>query len=252
MRATLVLPLGVLALSGSARADDPPREPPPAYGEVRAAPSAYAYEPAPVPPPLGHRGFQMAFRTGAAFPLGSAKDADPEDPTLPGGASKMSDLVSLQVPVTVDIGGKPNKFVFIGGYVSFGFGLAAGALSRTCDSANLDCRSASFRIGAQIHYAIAPDDFVNPWVGYGLGYTSIVVGDDGQRTTFRGFDFGHFMAGLDLRVSRTVGIGPFVDFTAGKYASRVLETQGHRIESDIGGRAFHYWVTVGPRIVLFP
>jgi hypothetical protein len=250
MRPSVTIGAAVFSLSGSARATDPPPEP--GAPEVRAAPPAYSYEPAPVPPPLGHRGFQMAFRTGAAFPLGSAKDADPEDATLPGGASKLSDLVSLQVPVTLDIGGKPNKFVFIGGYVSFGFGLAAGALSRTCDALDRDCRSASFRIGAQIHYEIAPDDFLNPWLGYGLGYTSLVVGDDGQKTTFRGFDFGHFMAGLDLRISRTVGIGPFVDFTVGKYASRVLETQGRTIDGDIDGRAFHYWVTVGPRFVFLP
>ena len=79
-------------------------------------------------------------------------------------------------------------------------GLAAGELSRSCDTLRLDCRSLSFRVGAQIHYAIAPDDFLNPWLGYGLGYSSVTVGDDGADVTYRGFDFGHFMAGLDLDI----------------------------------------------------
>jgi hypothetical protein len=260
--------LVILAAPATARADEEPVPPPPpapsaprpeppAYGEPapgppREAPPPYVAEPLPKPPPFGRHGFQMAFRTGLSIPIGSAKDVDPEDVTTIGGRSSMSDLASWQIPVQLDVGGKPNKYFFLGGYVGFGFGLASGELSGSCDRLRLDCRAMSFRIGAQVHYSVSPDEWVNPWLGYGLGYTSLSVGDDGQETSFRGFDFGHFMAGLDLRVSRMFGIGPFVDFTVGKYAHRTIDTNAASVSRDIDGRSFHYWLTIGPRIVLLP
>ncbi|HVH42830.1 MAG TPA: hypothetical protein VM925_10825, partial [Labilithrix sp.] len=225
----------------------PPRSAPPEYGaapaDVRGAPPAYTYEPLPKPPALGRRGFQMAVRSGVAVPIGSFRDRG--DPGIVGGRSDASDLVGPQIPLTLDIGAKVTKWIFVGGYVSFAAGLAGGDLSTSCDSLRLDCRSLTFRIGAQVSYAIAPDDWLNPWLGYGLGYSSITVGDDGADVTYRGFDFGHFMAGLDLRLSRTLGLGPFVDFTVGKYASRTIETTAGTLDGDISGRSFHYWLTIG-------
>ena len=257
--------LGLLfAFAGDALADEEPvsstpapttpRRAPPEYGttpeDVRAAPPAYEYEPLPKPPPFGRRGFQMAVRSGVAFPIGSFRDRG--DVGIVGGRHEASDLVGPQIPLTLDLGAKVTKWIFIGGYVSFAAGLAGGDLSKTCDQLRLDCRSLSFRIGAQVTYAIAPDEWLNPWLGYGLGYSSITVGDDGADVTYRGFDFGHFMAGLDLRLSRTFGLGPYVVFTVGKYASRTIETATGTIDGDISGRSFHYWLTVGPRLTIMP
>lgn len=269
MRPRLVLSciscLGILSAADARAGDEPaplpaeatpsvPRSAPPAYGaapeDPRSAPPAYTYEPLPKPPALGRRGFQMAVRSGVAFPIGSFRDRG--DPGIVGGRSDAGDLVGPQIPLTLDVGAKVTKWIFVGGYVSFAAGLAAGELSRSCDVLRLDCRSLSFRIGAQVFYAIAPDEWINPWLGYGLGYSSVTVGDDGADVTYRGFDFGHFMAGLDLRLSRTFGLGPFVDFTVGKYASRTIETAAGTIDGDISGRSFHYWLTVGPRLTIMP
>ena len=255
-----------LSSAADARADDAraplppeaspsgPRPLPPAYDAVpegpRGAPPAYTYEPLPKPPALGRRGFQMAVRSGISFPIGSFRDHG--DPGAVGGSPDATELVGPQIPLTLDIGAKVTKWFFVGGYVSLGAGLAAGDLSRSCDTLRLDCRSLTFRVGAQVSYAIAPDDWINPWLGYGLGYSSVSVGDDGAEVTYRGFDFGHFMAGLDFRLSRTFGLGPFVDFTVGKYASRTIETSAGRIDGDISGRSFHYWLTIGPRLTIMP
>lgn len=255
----------VIGISAEARADDeaaaddapaatPARRAPPAYDgssrSIREAPSAYDYEPLPTPPTLGRRGFQAAIRSGIALPIGSFRDRG--DRGTVGGGADASDLVGPQIPLALDLGAKVTKWIFVGGYVSLAAGLAAGDLSASCDRLRLDCRSLSFRVGAQVHYAIAPDEWLDPWVGYGLGYSSITVGDDGADVTYRGFDFGHFMAGLDLRLSRTIGLGPFVDFTVGKYASRTVETAAGTVDGDIVGRSFHYWLTIGPRLTIMP
>ena len=243
-----------------ARADDgppAPSPPPPAYDAARTpapreAPPAYTYEPAPIPPALGHGGFQLALRPGVSIPFGSVKEDDPDDAAIAGGRSSMSDVAGWQIPLTLDIGGKPNKHLFIGGYFTFARGLAAGALADSCDALRLDCNATTVRFGAQVHYAIAPDEWINPWLGYGLGFAWLSVGDDNQSTRLRGFDFGHFMGGFDVRLSRTIGLGPFADFTVGKYSNRSVETQGQTFEGAIEGRAFHYWLTVGPRLVFMP
>jgi hypothetical protein len=249
-------PLAALAIafvSGVARADDrpSPRPAPPLYtGDPREAPPAYSYEPLPKPPPLGRRGFQAAIRTGVAIPFGSLKDND--DPGVIGGRTTMRDLVGPQLTLAADIGAKVTKWIFIGGYIDFGSGLAAGDLSRSCDALRRDCRALSFRLGAEIAYSIAPEDRLDPWIRYGLGYSSLAAGDDDIDLTYRGFDFGRFGAGLDIRISRVVGLGPYVDFTVGKYASRRIETATGVVTGDISGRAFHYWLTIGPRLIFLP
>lgn len=260
----LVLGLGAIVVADARAADaveassqEPapaPRPAPAAYDAAatgpREAPGAYAYEPPAAPPPFARRGFQLALRSGLAFPFGSFRDRG--DAGIAGGAPDASDLVGPQIPLTLDLGAKVTKWIFLGGYLSFAGGLAAGDLSASCDALKADCRALSFRVGAQVHYAIAPDARVNPWLGYGLGYSSVTVGDGAVDVTYRGFDFGHFMAGLDLRLSRTLGVGPFVDLTVGKYASRTIEATGSRIDGDISGRSFHYWLTVGPRLTIMP
>src|SRR5262249_52435268 len=153
------------AFAATARADE--------YEAPRSAPPAYAGDPLPKPPPLGRRGFQLALRTGYAIPMGS-----------------LHELIGGHVPVLVDIGGKPDRHVFIGGFIGFGYGGTENALSRACD----DCVAGSFHIGAQIHYAILPDEWVNPWFGYGFGFSSL--GADYGPTTIRlrSFDFAHLFA----------------------------------------------------------
>jgi hypothetical protein len=257
---TTLLAATITFVATSARADDPPpREAPPEYGEPlpappRSAPQEYTYEPLPPPPPLGHKGFQLAIRTGLALPIGLAKDRDPGDELVPGGSSRLVDLTTGQIPLIFDIGGKPNHFVFVGAYVAYAVGLAGGSLASSCNARHLDCYSSTFRVGAQVRYDIAPHDRINPWVGYGLGFAWLAAGDQGQETNYQGFDFGHFMAGVDFRLNSSIGVGPFVDYTVGKYWHRRVESAAAAtvIDEDIEGRSFHYWVTFGPRFVFLP
>src|SRR5262249_10932146 len=153
-----IVALGLSTASGAA-ADD---EAATSVEAPRSAPPAYVAEPAPKGPPLGNRGFQIAFRTGAMAPMGSVKDPSAED-TMSGAGSSMSDLVGWQFPIVADIGGKPIPHLFIGGYVGFGVGQTAGELDRACQSRHLDCRAGSLQLGAEIIYAILPPQWVNPW-----------------------------------------------------------------------------------------
>src|SRR4051794_2710215 len=101
---------------------------PPAYS---APPPGYGYQPPPpayetggVPP--AHVGFQLGIRTGYALPMGKATAS----------GAGMSDLFSGQVPLFVEIGGKPSPNVFIGGYLGLGFG---GSADKACDRSGVSC-----------------------------------------------------------------------------------------------------------------
>jgi hypothetical protein len=247
-----------LALSaGPAFGDEPPRDAPAPYGEEavaapRTAPPPYVAEPLPKPAALGHRGFQMALRTGLAIPLGSAKSGDPSDLTAPAARSSLPDLVGWQIPIMLDIGGKPDPHVFIGGYLGFSVGQPAGALGNIC-SAEFDCLATTTRLGAEVIYSILPDDWVDPWVGYGIGYSWLSAGSSPNFVSLRGWEFAHVLAGVDFRLSRSLGVGPFVDYALGIYGDRHVESPaGTLFDGDIHGRSLHDWLLIGPRFVFFP
>ena len=268
-RLTLLLMIAVAALPRMALAQDetppplppptpqPPVEPAPEPGpvpappvvraapKVREAPEEYQYEERPVPPPLGRTGFQLGIRTGASFPMGQVvRDTD------------LADVYGWQIPLFFDIGGKPNKHLFIGGYTGFALGGSSDG-PQGCGTSATSCASFSARIGAQIQYHIAPDERVNPWIGYGIGYQylSLAVTRAGRDTTqsVDGWEYGRFMAGLDIRVTRGFGIGPYVDFTIGEYSNQHARSDfGITQSGDINRSAAHFWLTIGPRIVFFP
>jgi hypothetical protein len=211
---------------------------------VREAPPAYVAEDRPVPPPLGNTGFQMAFRTGATFPAGRLR-----------GDTELADVFGWQIPLMVELGGKPNKHLFVGGYVGFGLGGSSSGPGG-CGVGATECVSFSARVGFEIQYHIAPDDRLNPWLGYGIGYQSISLSrtNNGRETTDRasGWEYGRFMAGLDVRVSKSFGVGPFAELSVGEYLSESSTQNGFGSSNDIIQSRPHFWVTIGPRFVMNP
>jgi hypothetical protein len=182
-------------------------------------------------------GFQMHIRTGYSIPLGNAANG-----------LKMSDAFGGQVPVILDIGGKPIPNLFIGGYLGLGFG-GCGAQVQS----NTGCLSDSLTIGAEIMYSILPDSRFNPWIGYGIGLAASAIATNNESVGLGGVDFGHFMGGLDFRLTRGFGIGPFVDFGLGQYSS-VNETvnNGPTVDGTVNGKALHEWLLLGAKFTIFP
>jgi hypothetical protein len=224
--------LGLLGASGAALAQD---------GAVADA-TAGQSTPAEVGgTPKARVGFQMAVRTGYSVPMGKvAEGAD------------MSNYFSGQVPIIVDIGGKVIPELFLGGYFGLGFGATAGDLKRACDDANASCFTLGLHLGVEAQYHILPHGSVNPWIGYGLGLESVgysaTIGNTTQHESLAGFEFARFSGGVDFRVSKVFGVGPFVDFSMGKYSS----ANDGDTSIDIPNTAAHQWLTLGARFVIFP
>ncbi len=124
---------------------------------------------------------------------------------------KLSDTVSGQVPILVDVGGKVIPQLFIGGYFGLAFGGAAGALKAACDLDNQACVSVDLNLGVEAQYHFLPDGSTNPWLGYGLGFESLAV------SAGRGAD-----ANGNIR-DQTLGLGGF-NFAASAAASTSAST----------------------------
>ena len=190
----------------------------------------------------------MALRTGYAIPMGKATNADRDD---------MSESFGGQVPLFIEIGGKPHPNFFVGGYLGIGFGPAAGAVKSFCDDGGITCTEIGVRLGAEFQYHILPEAMANPWIGYGIGYesTGIAMSAGGQTGNFTatGLEFAHFMAGVDFRLNRVLGIGPVVDFSLGQYSRVRTEFPGSAARDlEIADKAMHEWLALGVRVVFFP
>lgn len=198
-------------------------------------------------PPKARTGFQMAIRTGYSVPMGSAFAGISTFRDTP-----LSEVASGQVPLLLDIGGKVHPNVFVGGYLGLAFG-APGRLEAECDELNRTCIGTSLRFGVEGQYQILPSGPMNPWVGYGFGVESTDAGDADIGLTLTGWEFARFMGGVDFRLSRVIGLGPFVDLTMGSYARIAVRNPGLQSWSDdIPETRLHEWFTFGARVVFFP
>jgi hypothetical protein len=201
--------------------------------------------------PPAREGFQMAVRTGYSLSSGQISQ---DDSYL--GAS-LHGVLPWQVPLLVDAGAKVSKHFFLGAYLGFGFGAAGEVLGPfDCNASNASCSSFTYRLGVEVQYQFLPANRVNPWVGYGFGFesssaTNSVSGQPDITLTAKGLEFGHFMAGMDFRLNRWFGVGPFIDLSAGEFASvEARRPDGYVDTARQSG--LHSWLTFGVRGVLFP
>ena len=227
---------------------NPPAAPPPdvtappaAAGDLTEVPDDKRHE-----APPARTGFQVAARAGAAIPLGDASKG-----------ATLSDGLSPQFAAIVDIGGKIIPQIFLGAYLGGNVGGTGTETSKQCDALKASCVAFTYRIGVQLQYHIIPDGKVDPWIGYGIGYeVSRIAGSangSSFNTTLVGPEYGHILAGVDFRLTKIFGIGPFVDFSFGKYTNLTRDPEpvpGR--SSDIADTAMHEWLTIGAKFLFFP
>lgn len=188
-------------------------------------------------PPAAHTGFQIAVRTGFSIPYGTAVN-DVE----------LGDNYGVQVPVMADIGAKITPHVFLGGYLGAAFGGVAGGQARACERqgpgrGGVSCSALRAMFGFEFQYHVLPDRKVNPWFGAGVGWEILQLSYGGTTTAVSGFEFLRPMGGVDFRLSRVVGVGPFADFTLARYVTS---------SGTIDSAGMHGWFTLGARVVFFP
>ncbi len=195
----------------------------------------------------GQTGFELGFRVGYAIPMGKAIDEDDGD---------MTEAISGQLPLQLDLGGRVTPNLMIGAYFSYGFGFSSDDLDEACDTLDVDCSLHVLRVGAQLQYHFSPRQEIDPWLGAGIGYEWLTFDLSGNDTdvssTYSGFEFINLAVGLDFPAGAAGGIGPFFSFSLAQYdkVSASCDGQCGTFDDDsesIDQKAMHQWLMVGFR-----
>lgn len=165
--------------------------------------------------------------------------------------SAMSDGVSGQIPIWLDLGYMVTPNIMVGLYGQYGFGIVGSKMSDVCDAGNVDCSVSDLRVGVQGQYHLSPSEKLDPWFGLGIGYewamTSMSGGGQSQDYTYSGFEFLNLQGGADFKLSPAFGIGPFLSFSLGQFGSVSASGDLEDGDTDIDDKALHEWLTLGVR-----
>jgi len=188
---------------------------------------------------------------GYGIPLGGLSGVAGDD---------LSASVSGTFPLQVEAGWRFTPHLYAGAYFQYAFASLASSQKAACDANGVSCSASQLRFGVDLVYTILPRAVLAPWVGVGAGYeiakVGISLGGLSTEVTYRGFEFAHFMAGLDYRLWPSFRIGPFVTFTLGQFStfeSPSVTTDpitgasqiGPSQSVDIQQKALHEWLQLG-------
>ncbi|WP_147451298.1 outer membrane beta-barrel protein [Corallococcus llansteffanensis] len=184
-------------------------------------------------------GLALGVRAAYGVPVGDAV----ED-------SSQSELFGTTVAPQVDLSYFFGRQLSLGAYFQYGF--AKGP--EDCNDVT-ECNSRVLRFGVDLDYHFAPDAFVAPWVGVGVGYESgsVEIGEDGALATvsLSGWDLGHAHFGVDFQLTRSIAVGPYVSASLGQYSEMTSSVfGGAEVTRDIPSeqKALHLWIQPGVRV----
>jgi hypothetical protein len=242
----------------------PPASAPPAPAPPVVAPVVAVATPAAAEPsadstatakstPRAEVRFEMGARLGYSFAAGDYVS----------GTSLTSSSASMLLPgvtgggaFTLDLGMRISRYVYVGGFFSYSL------LGTSCLQANpgysISCDAHDIRAGIDAQVHVQPRGAVDPWFGFGLGHDWLTVSVSGSgqgnsasvSQTLDGWNFAHFMLGIDFRMGKGGGLGPYLELTSGNYASASASATGSQSASasiEGSSQSSHQWVTLGLR-----
>jgi hypothetical protein len=186
----------------------------------------------------------LGARVGYAFPTGQIEDEPDSD---------LKDSFAYQIPLQVEAGWRFSPDLSLGAYFSAGYAAPGDDLeAELCDLDGVDCSLRVLRLGLQLGYTFSQvsPSFV-PWVGIGTGWewANVEADTDGPDASIRanGWEVVNLQAGADFKVSPQFAIGPFVQYSTGRYGETEIEEGGTTLTQDIDNKAFHGWLQLGLR-----
>jgi hypothetical protein len=154
----------------------------------------------------------------------------------------------------LDLGYRTSRNWWLGISAQAGLGIYGNA----CPD-KVKCSWSEVRIGASALYGFSPENSVNPWLGFGVGYewlrlwglgklapeTSV----SGQRELLGGPQV-NILGGVAFRLTDSLSIGPYASAAAGMYLTSHFLCRGAaqcESNSSVEEKAVHVWLSAGVR-----
>jgi hypothetical protein len=198
-------------------------------------------------------GFEFGLRAGYAFPLGHTGGYSSTTTTNSTGAQvtsiddyKLSDVVTGQIPIRLDVGYRFTPNIYAGGFFQYGIAIVPNDVVSGCGQFGVTCSGHDIVLGVDAQWHLAPDRTIDPWLGFGLGFEVLdieMTGPGGSELSLPGLQFVDVQLGADDRVLPTLGVGPFASITLGSFQP-ASSSPGGSSQSSLYG-----WLTVGVRAV---
>jgi hypothetical protein len=199
-------------------------------------------------------GLAIGARVAYAVPFGDAQEQ-----VLPGGATSKESMSSFQrgmVPIWFDVGYRINRSLLLGLFYQYAPAITA---SHNCQYPNLNnvsgevtCDGFEQRFGLQVNYHILPKEFLDPWVGLGIGVEMAQLNHAAGSSQ----DTGSFQAwapmidlqvGADLRFSKRIPVGPFLDLSLAQFGTENSYDANNNGKAVEFNKTIHGWFTFGLR-----
>jgi len=184
-------------------------------------------------------GLEAGVRAGYGFGL-----INPEGYTDPEGYNDHLYRINNLIPFWADLGYRIYPNWYVGAFFQFGIARGMeGCKGYTAPQQIPKCSGDDLRFGLNVHYHVAPDRGLDPWIGIGAGYEithwKMTFPSDTFSGEFSGVEFVNLQLGVDYRVWRAFAVGPFLTFTLAQYSNQFAEF--------IGYHGLHGWLILGVR-----
>lgn len=174
----------------------------------------------------GAFGFELGVRIDAQLPVGEVF-----------GGTSVKDMTAGQAALQVDLGWRIDPRWSVGAFTRYGIALVNGCTD------NVSCSGHDLRLGVEGQLHLLPGSAIDPWIGLGAGYEWLSLSSSTSavdtEVTFKGPTFALLDVGADYRVSDTVGVGPYLEASAGQFRSTG--------SSGLARKRAHLWVGLGVR-----
>jgi hypothetical protein len=181
---------------------------------------------------------QLALSVGAGAGVGyiykngvSSTTGEPED-------LKATDAFSITLPVLLEVGYRASPRCYLGVWGSYEKVFTKES-DQSCP-AGFECSVKQWRFGPEVRYHFSPGAGFDPWVGLGVGLEIAPSDAEGERdvpipgvglvpahieksVTDRGPTFARLALGGDVRLGRSLFLGPIVTASIGSYTVRTGE-----------------------------
>jgi hypothetical protein len=202
---------------------------------VTALPAAGADSAGTAPSPVL---FILGARFSAALPMGSVLS----DPAT--GSLLVDELLTLSLPLQLDVGVGLGGHWFVGGYVQYGWSVFQIGQCQVGES----CTITDLRLGVQALYSVH-EKGDTPWFGLGTGwewmFTSYSSPTFATTLDVSGWEFLNLQAGYDVVVAPGWKVGPWVSGSVGEFSRASMGRSGQTQNSDIPNKALHGWLQLG-------